>query len=260
MCDNVADCGYIAHTAPTIDGGGGPAWSGFICVMPWQTYLQYNDPRILEKAYPAQVKLLRFWNRSISFGGGGSGGAVPADGLVHNWGGDDPWSFLGDWLTPHGSEPSVTVEASLFNNCYILYCFRIVAKVASVLGREEDAAKYAKAATALAAAIHAKFFVAASAASNGMPYYLNTLQTHLTMALVAEVPPTAAIRAGVMKTLRHEIVVNQQGPVCLKSRKNNPSCRESARGHCLRGARGTHPTSDLSMLRPAALLGGFSFC
>jgi hypothetical protein len=28
--------GYIAHTAPTIDGGGGPAWSGFVVVMPWE--------------------------------------------------------------------------------------------------------------------------------------------------------------------------------------------------------------------------------
>jgi alpha-L-rhamnosidase len=36
----VADqSGYIAHTAPTIAGGGGPAWSGFVIVMPWEVYL-----------------------------------------------------------------------------------------------------------------------------------------------------------------------------------------------------------------------------
>ena len=32
--------GYIAHTAPTIDGGGGPGWSGFVCVMPCPTRLR----------------------------------------------------------------------------------------------------------------------------------------------------------------------------------------------------------------------------
>ena len=43
----VADqSGYVAHTAPTIAGGGGPAWSGFVIVMPWEVpcrLLRRND-------------------------------------------------------------------------------------------------------------------------------------------------------------------------------------------------------------------------
>lgn len=196
--------------------------------MPWQAYLHYNDARIIAKAYPSQVKLLRFWNRSLANSG------PKADGLVHDWGlsSNDNWSFLGDWLSPHGSEPSITPEASLFNNCYILYCIRIVAKIAAVLEKPDDVAMYNRAAAVLAAAIHTKFFVdgnnasadgdggagagaggAARAGDGGLPYYLNTLQTHLTMALVAEVPPTAAIRKQVMKTLRRSILVDQQGHI-----------------------------------------------
>lgn len=66
--------GYIAHTVPTIDGGGGPGWSGFICVMPWQLYLATEDVRPLREAYPHQVKLLHFWNRALE----------PSDGLIHD--------------------------------------------------------------------------------------------------------------------------------------------------------------------------------
>jgi len=119
--------GYIAHTAPTIDGGGGPGWSGFICVMPWQLYLATEDLRPLQAAYPHQLKLLKFWNRAKS----------DSDGLIHDWstkGGKvghdgqshgDSWTFLGDWLAPHGSEPSITPEAELFNNCCELRSIQI---------------------------------------------------------------------------------------------------------------------------------------
>ena len=188
--------GYIAHTAPTIDGGGGPGWSGFICTMPWQLYLASGDSRPLAAVYPHQQKLLTFWNRARS----------SADGLIHDWSTNDVWAFLGDWLTPHGSEPSVTPEAELFNNCYILYCTRIVANVSRVLGQNETAAMYEEAATQLAAAIHRKFFVPATSG------YLDTRQTHLVMPLIAGVVP-AEHTDGVWAALRNEILVTQGGHI-----------------------------------------------
>ncbi len=38
------ESGRINHTAPTLGGGGGPAWSGFILTLPWELYL--NDGNI----------------------------------------------------------------------------------------------------------------------------------------------------------------------------------------------------------------------
>jgi hypothetical protein len=73
--------GYIPHTAPTIDGGGGPGWSGFICVMPWQLYLATGDIRPLARAFPHQQKLLKFWGRARSV----------SDGLIHDWSTKDRW-------------------------------------------------------------------------------------------------------------------------------------------------------------------------
>ena len=95
--------------------------------MPWEVYKYTGDVQILRLAFHAQTKLLGFWMQSFT------------DGLFHRWGADlpqpDSWNFLGDWLSPHGSEPSNTEQAQLFNNCYVLYCTRIVAKVAKVLGQ-----------------------------------------------------------------------------------------------------------------------------
>lgn len=184
--------GYIAHTAPTIDGGGGPGWSGFVCVMPWQLFLATEDVRPLQAAYPHQLKLLEFWNRAKN----------ATDGLIHDWSTRDNWAFLGDWLAPHGSEPSTTLEAELFNNCYILYCTRIVANVSLALGKEAAAAQLISDAQSLATAIHKKFFVPSSSG------YLDTRQTHLTMPLIAGAVP-AEHADGVWAALRKEIMETQ---------------------------------------------------
>lgn len=165
--------------------------------MPWQLYLSSGDSRPLAAAYPHQRELIAFWNRARS----------TADGLIHDWSTKDVWAFLGDWLTPHGSEPSVTPEAELFNNCYILYCTRIVANASRVLGENETVVQaYEEAAAKLAAAIHRKFFVPAT---NG---YLDTRQTHLVMPLIAGAVP-AAHTDGVWAALRKEILVTQGGHI-----------------------------------------------
>lgn len=193
--------GYIPHTAPTIDGGGGPGWSGFVITMPWQFFLTYGDKRLIRSAFPNMVRLLQFWNQSVS----------TSDGLVHDWGVQggkvvDEWAFLGDWLTPHGSEwpPVNGKEVLLFNNCYILYCIRIVANVSRALSDEASVAKYDRTASALASAIHTKFFVPAASA------YLDTRQTHLVMPLIAGVVPIE-YRDAVWSMLRSEIVDRQGG-------------------------------------------------
>ena len=206
--------GYIAHTAPTIDGGGGPSWSGFVITMPWQLYLTYGDTRALATALPAMRKLLAFWERA-SFNATG-------DGLYHDWGVAangtvvDKWAFLGDWLSPHGSEqaaPGATAspEAELFNNCYILYCMRIVVAAERALGAAAGAGGRAAppllgtdAADALGAAIHAQWFVPNAST------YLDSRQTHLVMPLISgAVPPEHVI--AVTASLRAEITGRQAG-------------------------------------------------
>ena len=37
LCSTPGAC-WVPNTAPTVSGGGGPAWSGFVVTNPWQTY------------------------------------------------------------------------------------------------------------------------------------------------------------------------------------------------------------------------------
>ncbi len=48
------------------------------------------------------------------------------------------WDFLGDWITPHGSESNVTSpENLLFNNCYLSYITKRAADIATILGKHD---------------------------------------------------------------------------------------------------------------------------
>eukprot|EP01050_Picozoa_sp_SAG11_P009879 SAG11_NODE_962_length_6376_cov_3.798471_2_plen_493_part_00 len=193
----VADqSGYIAHTAPTIAGGGGPAWSGFVIVMPWEVYLRSGDERILRRAYDAQLRLMGFWKQSFN-----------NSGVLTRWGtGADGDNYLGDHATPHGNEGSAGEEADLLNNCYVLYCTRIMSNVSALLANVTGAAQFAREAEAHAIAIHKRFF------KGSIQGYVDTRQGHLILALISGAVPLH-LRESVLATLRHEIHVQQGGHI-----------------------------------------------
>ena len=75
LCSTPGAC-WVPNTAPTVSGGGGPAWSGFVVTNPWQTYNTYGDVDILADMYPTMESLLAFYASATQ----------PADGLVHCFG------------------------------------------------------------------------------------------------------------------------------------------------------------------------------
>jgi hypothetical protein len=64
---------------------------------------------LLAHAYAGQKKLIDFWHANFK------------NGLFERWSLRDGWNFLGDWLTPHGSEPSVTPEVSHTPRLFYLF-------------------------------------------------------------------------------------------------------------------------------------------
>ncbi len=192
--------GRINHTAPTLGGGGGPAWSGFILTLPWEVYLHYGNPRILENTFTAAQSWLGYLEQHEN-----------EKGLLDvvssgdwEYGGGSKWLFLGDWANPHGNEESFSKEASLFNNCYYVYVLKIASVVADILEMDEKAKAYKTKANEVSEAINCTFY-------DSINYtYIDTRQTHLVMPLIAGIVPQQDI-SQVEQNLRDEILVNQDG-------------------------------------------------
>ena len=106
------------------------------------SFRTYGDTGILANMYPSMTKLLQFWE-----------GKRGTDGLLHAWT-DSQWDFLGDWITPHGSEANITSpENILFNTCYYRHVAALAANISRVLGMSDRAQEYDALARDLSAAI-----------------------------------------------------------------------------------------------------------
>ena len=147
-----ADCqrpdGSMPHTAPNpYKAGGGPYWCGFIITASWQTYLNYGDKRLIERYYPQMEKWLGYAERHQK------------NGLLKKWPDHDyrHW-YLGDWATPTGIDQTDTLSVDLVNNCFLSECYATMAKIARVLGRNNDATTYENLHEKLNILIHETFY------------------------------------------------------------------------------------------------------
>jgi alpha-L-rhamnosidase len=194
--------GDLPYTAPAYpdQGGGGPMWSGFSITLPWQLYLQYGDQRILETSYPTMQRFLGFLDTKT------------VDHVLEpyvSYGIRMPeWNYLGDWVTPQrgpqGSGPRDPVPTRFINNCYYLYNLQLTAKIAAILGRKEDAAKYEQKADALKRVLHERFFNPAER------IYATGEQPFLAFPLLVRIVPEE-LRNAVMKNLEDAILVKKGG-------------------------------------------------
>ena len=190
-----ADDGILPHTAPTYQGGGGPGWGGICISLPWLMYQQQGDTRILERNFYLIKRWLAFLDSHTRYD------------LLEHFGGD--WDFLGDWLWPGAGAEGMNNEKPqniCFNNCYRVYNLRTAAKIARVLGRNEEAAQWEREADASSAAIQAKYYHPSDHS------YSDSSMDNLAAALLAEVPP-ASLRGAVMDRLAKEIRVVWNGHI-----------------------------------------------
>ena len=191
---DTAAAGTLPNTAPTYFGGGGPAWGGIVVTLPWSLYVQYGDKRVLEDNFELMTKWLAFLN------------AYVRDGLLYRYG--DQWCFLGDWLWPGAPDGpnSDTDDTLCLNNIYRVFNLATAAKIARVIGRDEEAQAWEKLADEARQAIHTAYFHPEDNA------YFDGRMSIQSAALLADIPPMQ-LREGVMKRLEDEILVNQKGHI-----------------------------------------------
>ena len=113
--------GKFADVAPVGGGFGGILWGSAGIVVPWEAYEQYGDKGLLEEHYPAMVKYMDYLETTIDEKTG-----ISSDGQ------------LGDWLGPQNNQ----LGQAFLTTAYHAYDLEIMSKVASLLGKTDDAAKY----------------------------------------------------------------------------------------------------------------------
>jgi alpha-L-rhamnosidase len=122
--------GKLPHVIPDVlnGGGGSTAWADASVIVPWTTYLTYGDKRILEVQYPS----MKAW---VDYMKGRAG-----DKLL--WTGDE---HFGDWLafaTTRSDYPGPTTDKDLIATAYFSYSSGLLAKIAQIIGKTEDAKFY----------------------------------------------------------------------------------------------------------------------
>ncbi|AEI46897.1 alpha-L-rhamnosidase [Runella slithyformis] len=121
MRDVQAESGRFTDVAPMGGGFGGTLWGSAGIIVAWETYQQYGDLPLLKEHYDAMKKYVRFLDSKVE----------KNTGILN----EGP---LGDWLSPENGKNDNT---HLWM-AYYAYDLEIMAKVATALGKTEEAAGF----------------------------------------------------------------------------------------------------------------------
>ncbi|HOK46356.1 MAG TPA: alpha-L-rhamnosidase C-terminal domain-containing protein, partial [Bryobacteraceae bacterium] len=113
--------GRFTDIAPIGGGFGGILWGSAGIVVPWEVYLQYRDAGLLEQHYPAMVAYMNYLETTID----------PKTGFISD-------AQLGDWLGPQNN----ALGSQYLAVAYHVYCLDIMSRVAEILGKKDEAARF----------------------------------------------------------------------------------------------------------------------
>jgi alpha-L-rhamnosidase len=134
--DSQGTAGQIGMVIPNImepDTDGGPAWADATIICPWTIYLCYGDLRVLERHYESMGRFMNFLEKN------------KVKDLIRVHPEADASGGFGDWLA---------LDAAVANNCegatrkdligtaFFAYDADLMANIAGLLGKKDDAARY----------------------------------------------------------------------------------------------------------------------
>ncbi len=127
LADAQSEAGAYPPIAPNtnvVGADGGPAWADAGIICPWTIYLCYGDTRLLAEHYDGMKRFVQFLVETKP-----DGPPFP-----HRRGG---WSGFGDWLSINAETPT-----DLIGVAFLAHSARLLARIADVLQKPEDAARY----------------------------------------------------------------------------------------------------------------------
>ncbi len=156
IVDEQRPSGEIPGIVPTAGWGyffgNGPAWDSAFMLIPWYLYQYNGDKEILEKLYPHLKRYVNFLSTKAD-----------AEHII-SWG-------LGDWCPAKTQTP-----VELTSTAYYFVDVQILSKIATLLGKTDDAAQYAVRADVIKKAFNKRFY-------KGNGIYGNGSQTSMACAI-----------------------------------------------------------------------------
>jgi alpha-L-rhamnosidase len=195
--DEQHEDGFVPFVAPNPhQTGGGPAWGGMCIMVPWKTYLFYNDQRLLETGYPFMKRYIEYL------------GSLSIDGILQDAFPGERWPNLGDWVPPgRGMDKREWVDDSsrrFFNNCYRAHLLQIMIKVGTIIGKTEDVKAFGQELEIVRHAVHEKWF------NQKDSTYANGEQPYLIFPLKTGITPNE-LKDAVFENYLHEMLVKDNG-------------------------------------------------
>lgn len=200
MRDSQQENGRIPNTAPPIVGGvgGGIAWGSAYILIPWWVYQYYGDGALLAEHYPSMRRYLGYLKNLASV----EDEDPDEPYIINEFGGH--WDSLGEWEAPVLERNG---PVNPLTNTYYWYLDSLtIARIAGVVGEEEDRAEYLELAATIKQAFNEKFFdPETNLYGIDMPY-----QSYLLFVLSGDMVPEGH-RPAVLENLIEDIMVTREG-------------------------------------------------
>ena len=111
-------------------GDGGPAWADAGVICPWTIYQCYGDTRLLKARYASMQRFIEFLSQTSQNG-------------LRCYAEYTGWHGFGDWLALDGSDGREGgTSKELIGTAFFAYSSHLLAKIAHILGKDEDAERY----------------------------------------------------------------------------------------------------------------------
>lgn len=128
---------YDVNPAIVVSGPSKPGWGDAAVIVPWHNYVFFGDTRILEANYEGMKAWVDYMEKE-------------SENYIYEWG-DTDWGGYGDWVAVVPS-PTKPIGGIYFN-----YSSQLLAKMARVLGKTDDAEYYENLAGNIAKAYNDKY-------------------------------------------------------------------------------------------------------
>ena len=143
------ESGSIPDVIPdilSVNQSASTGWADAGVIVPWAVYQSYGDTRILERQYESMTAWVDYMREEAQ-----------TDEDMYVW---DTGSHYGDWLaysTTRSDYPGATTSKDLIATAYFAYSADLLARIAGVLDREEDAQTYKQLSENVKEAFRAEF-------------------------------------------------------------------------------------------------------